>query len=760
MVRRGAIVMTALCLLKGGAGALGPSAAATLSLASVAGLEDTADPLVILHADDVQLIVVSERRPELLPVVTPLVAARARRGAKAFMVVSGDWRSESIEALMRHLSPTVRDIRDVRTEPVNIGEDRLAAAMAVAGRGWGLAQEAVAASVTTPGRVIMGAALAAHLGVPFVPVEADLPADRLARALERLGVRRLLVAVARDQDTPAWLDLLPLEVRTLDEQAISERLVRTLGPEQIHNVIVARAPGADDAGSELSLLAPYLSLARGAAVVLSDSAEAELVERQVRSFLSANRLRPRSITNLADRLAIGTRRVTIPASDEAGGPEYVVEVEPCAQPPDGLASAVGVGRIPWRDLAASSLMIVRGLAREYSLLDSHPRLLMIANPQNARSQLPLCETVSRATAKEFRNVGVKVDEFYRTPSDTPEIRRAAEKAALIIYEGHLGDQQLFAPPMTHVESEFMFVRNGLESLVESPGSTVTMCDVWPMPNDHADLSEGSFGDDIVDNGLPLDWTDRGIRPYAIGEDPKPAPRLRAAPVVVLQSCISQDPQVGRNILDAGGVAILGSNSNVHSASGSSFVKSVTDAALYRGATLGEALRDARNYFFCLYDLKRLRGHKQQAKCMRTALSFCLWGDPELRVFPQTLSSPVRDPLSIRWEGRETLVVSTPRRCLSEARTDRYVARIFPGSQLAGIVKRSKREPARRLMPMHFFPLPTPDGFHATEYVTIERPGDVRPRGVFRVDEMRRLLYVLYFPKKDRANESYTLEFRR
>ena len=83
--------------------------------------------------------------------------------------------------------------------------------------------------------------------------------------------------------------------------------------------------------------------------------------------------------------------------------------------------------------------------------------------------------------------------------------------------------------------------------------------------------------------------------------------------------------------ELGGVALVGSVTPIHSGSGSALVKALSDAVLYRGATLGEALRDAQNYLFCLEDLKARRGQKEQAKSRRVALSFRLWGDPELRV---------------------------------------------------------------------------------------------------------------------------------
>jgi len=182
-----------------------------------------------------------------------------------------------------------------------------------------------------------------------------------------------------------------------------------------------------------------------------------------------------------------------------------------------------------------------------------------------------------------------------------------------------------------------------------------------------------------------------------------------------------------------------------------------DNALYRRSTVGEALRDARNYFFCLQDLKDLRGHKEQAKSKRVALSFRLWGDPELQLFPVQPDKPQRRPVSATWLAPNKLQIRVPRRRLDRVATERYVIHGFPGASTAGVVKRLKKGAARRIKGLYFFRIRMPSQFADHNYTTVRRLHEDR-RAVFRIDPMKRFLYVLHFPEKESPGETYTLQF--
>ena len=141
-----------------------------------------------------------------------------------------------------------------------------------------------------------------------------------------------------------------------------------------------------------------------------------------------------------------------------------------------------------------------------------------------------------------------------------------------------------------------------------------------------------------------------------------------------------------------------------------------------------------------------------------ALSFRLWGDPETRIFTPTPRPPKRAPVSAAFVAPDTLEVRTPAKRLPEARTKAYVARPFPGSQLAGIVKRLKDKEERKLMPLYFFRLALPEGFVERGWTRLAVPDNPEPRAVFLVNAPGRLLYVLYFPAEANPDETFTLRF--
>ena len=350
------------------------------------------------------------------------------------------------------------------------------------------------------------------------------------------------------------------------------------------------------------------------------------------------------------------------------------------------------------------------------------------------------------------------------------------------------------------------------AVLEEPTALETGEDAHPT-SDSTDSRQGEATSLQIDADEALiDPDGASIEEFAAAAEASPSPAIRAErlPIVILQSCHSLEESRADTILRAGGAAVIGSVTSIHSASGSSFVKALLDGALYRGETLGEALRDARNYFLCLQDLKQRRGHTQQAKGHRVALSFRLWGDPELRLAPAMGLKPRRPPVKAAWSGGDEIRVKVPRRRLPECRTETYVARVFPGSQAAGVVRRIKDKPYRRLTPFYFFRLPMPrsqvdgeasaaeetegsarrgsrseDGEHAglgigatqredagletsatqdaglamDRYSRIERDGDESPRAVYRVDSVQRSLYVLYFPGKERYGEEIVLKLR-
>ena len=738
-----------------------------------------------------ELIAVPEEEKWLVLVAAPIAAQIKQKQKTPVVIVLSSEQPEKQRWLLAQLNLVAnscsvlsqdqnKDLFGVSGElPVRVRAVRpnlTQASILFAKSFWKRANTVVMASTRKPEVGILASTLAAHLRVPFIPFEAAADLRGLSKDLDSLGVATVLFGIESGDANQIEISSIRQKVEFLDGTSLSSRIIELLGASNIRNLILARVPQPETGVGAQSWIGPYLSVMRGAAVVLCSSADGTSAEEQVKDFITRHSLRPCTITILADYDSIGA--ITIKDSENLG--DYEVYVEPCSRPLQGDAAAVGVGRIPLRGLWACSTAVACGIAREFipstssgqALGQNQPHVLMVANPNAQYGSLPLAETVSRATSEEFKNFGITISEFYSVPLNNPQILEAATKANLIIYEGHLYDQLLFQDPSNIIEPEDEYSEE------------------WSATNG----SDESTTDSILDEHPRSNRGESSIENRGAGIE-----RLEGLPLIVLQSCHSLEEAVAQQIFSLGGIGLIGSVSNIYSASGSAFIKAFCDGLLYRGDTVGEALRDARNYFLCLHQLKCKRGHTQTAAVYRAALGFCLWGDPELRITAGVTRKPRLKPILARYIASDKISISTPERRLPELQTEKYFVRMFPASQLAGIVKRSKTSPAprlrgdklapaeagggfdpvqaraepwtgskptssaalpRQLMPIYFFRLPIPRGFNAQQYTNLQRQGDTPNRAVFMTEPFERFLYVLYFPEKEIKDDKFELQFTK
>lgn len=710
------------------------------------------------------LIVVCEDEPWLLLAAAPLAATfREQGGVPILLAVSSEshpgqqrlldrllplCNSCTVVAKPGHIDSPGLGFGNVKANFI-VARDAPAAALLLARQYWKQTDAVVLGHTGAPGLAILAAALAAHWRIPFLAYDTDADLAGLAVHLQEMGVVKVTVP-AGSPELDALRNLY--EVVELNADSLVDQTVELIGVKNIRNIILTRAPSPFAGAS--SWIAPYLSVMRRAPIGVSVSEAASDAETQAAALVDRHRLCPATVTILADYESIGT----LPVTDAASLGDYEVEVEPCSRPRDAGAAPYGVGRIPFGRLTDASLMIAGGIARETIVRENPPRVLMIANPSAAYGALPLAELVSRATAEEFKNFGWHVSEHYGKPANSPDIVNAAVHAQLIIYEGHISDQYLIQEPYDIHEE---FDGNDTWDYTVPEDMSVRM-DVYE-PSGYVDESEMQ---DVTDYEASLYESDSAV---TAGQDDSYAYEtesflpsasvecLQALPLVILQSCHSLEQPTLDHLLELGGIGMVGSATSIHSASGSAFVKACCDGMLYRCDTVGEALRDARNYFLCLAKLKQQRGHQETAKVYRAALTFRLWGDPEMRLF-SCVATPRRRGISAAMTGPTSVQISTPKYRLPESRNERYFARLFPGSQLAGIVKRLTNEPIRRLTPLYFFRLPLPGGSEVQPYRRLERDGEDANRTVYLTDPLGRFIYVLYFPEKETKSDAFTLQF--
>ncbi len=738
------------------------------------GREASSRPLRQFQTDQkakpLELIAVPEDEKWLVLVAAPIAAQMKNQQKTPVIIVLSPEHAEEQRRLINQLKPLSnscsmlsrdpdRDMFEAQQElPVRlriVKPNLTQACILFAKTFWKKVNTAVVAPTREPEAAILASTLAAHLRVPLILYEGRRNLHEISRALNTLGVTTVCFCTNNQDENQTETSFFRQKVEFLDGVSINKRVIHLLGTNNIRNLILARVPEPEkDAGTQ-SWIGPYLSTMRGAPIVLCSTPDGILAEKKVKDLIMRHSLRPQTITILADYDSIGS--ITIKDNKDLG--DYEVNVEPCSLSSlPGTAAAVGVGRIPCEELWACSNMIARGFVREFILGRNEPLLLMIANPNSEYGSLPLAEVVSRVTADEYKNFKLPVTEFYRVPTSDKRIVEAAGKANFIIYEGHISDQLMFEDPRDISE----FAEQPIEYWEYSQNHQSDL--PVPLENDLTFPAHNSL-EVSTDDEAPICDNYRSVEdPTSDHTDipdqnlfPNIEIQLDGLPVVILQSCHSLEEVVAQQVFKAGGVAVMGSITNIHSASGSAFVKAFCDGLLYRGDTVGEALRDARNYFLCLRSLKEQRGHREMAKVYRVALSFCLWGDPELRI-GSDLPKPSRKPVSAVFVGSDTIRISTPRHRLPESRNEKYFTQMFPASQVAGIVKRLKNEEARRLMPIYFFRLPLSIQYDRSTYTKLQREGETDSRAVFLVDPLERFIYVIYFPEKETKGEVFDLRF--
>jgi hypothetical protein len=697
------------------------------------------------------------REAEWLLTLTP--------GRKPIVLASSN--NMKLGSVLSKRSPTV----------LKIGNDPCAASAFIAKRFWNRSGSVVVAAVDDPEAAILGSALAAGLRVPLLLCQRDQAGAGVEAALKDLAVGRMFVAVSDAKKAPRWIEQSAIASEVLPPSALEHRLVELLGREKIRNVVVARVPDDRAEVGHTAWLAPYVSFAHGAAVVLVHANATTVAEADVRELIARESLRLQTVTVLADYTSIGYRSVEVdpnhsedwpqasadvsqqatavatssgtsvatpPQPAAAGGtaaappappPHYTVRTEPFVPTEPEQLSEFGVGRLPLESISDTSVLFARGLLRERLLANRSPQMLMVANSGIMRS-LVLCETISRVTASEFKNLGIHVDEFYGRWSDSPEILSAARTANLIVYEGHLSVQELIDAPQ--------FQRAPAQE----------------YPNDADDDLEGGEQPDSAEKSSVA-------APHVVLAEPiqrhLQGP-LAGLPIVFLQSCESLDDGTLWRLDELGGVALIGSMTSIHSGAGSSMLNAAMNSMLYRGGTIGEALRDAQNYMLCIEELKGRRGHKEQAKGIRVALSFRLWGDPELRAWPMRLCEPRQSPVRAEWLGWGALRIDVPPSRFPEIRCDKYRASIFPNSQFAGLIH-TESDSTKRLSPIYFFCLPLPatgnlrSGSSANGALTLEPSRLDARRVAVRVDRSRGVVYLVYLPDQEIPGESIVLRLK-
>ena len=645
-----------------------------------------------IKSNKIHAIIISASDSWLLPLLTPVTARLERRQKRRplLFVLPTDSTVAQEQLLSKLKAKNILRIHSKGTRPpqneklketpiLTLPDAPLAASLVLAKRFWKKHSRLYACSMADGEAYLQGATLAAMKGKPLFLIEEGLPLAQAQKDLTELGKNKVTFV----SDSPKRKTKLPANWRYFSTSRARVSVVKTLGKDYIRNVAIVSSGRNTALEGQTALLGPYYCLCRKSPLLVMSGYDGSTAQKLIESYVRAAQITPATITILGGYGDIGLIEMT----DRELLGEFDVSVEPGASN-GAAAQSYGVGRLFHRDLFHTSLLFARILYRHRLVGKKKPSVVLMNNPKTEYGTIPLAETIGRLTAKDLKNVGIKVKQFNDTSPMDPLALKAASHSTVFVFQGHIVDL-LFLGGDVYVEEE------GAEPQVQ--------------------------------NAEPIVFY--------------------KAPLVFLQSCTSIDGNYVPTSFDQGATAVLGSSTSIHSSSGSAFNKAFCDGlASQKTNTLGEALKSARNYFLCLYELKKARGHKEQAKVFRVAMSFRLMGDPEMLLDLQA-GPPKKAIVSCRLLDSGKVQISIPNKKHPKIETPSYFFRAFPGGQTAGLVKRLKNKEVRRITSTYYFTLKGLGNLSSANPWQ-GSDGAKDPRAVYLYDALHKELYLLYYPKKE------------
>jgi hypothetical protein len=273
--------------------------------------------------------------------------------------------------------------------------------------------------------LLQAACLAGVARAPlFVLRGQDGEAEELARRVTAWKPREV---VAAGEAEAVCRGLKETRVTPLpDVAAVSaEYLRRQLARGKVEALVVAN-PADVRKGSGLSRLAPWVTLQRRAALLLTNEAGDNTAAVTREALKNPDLAAAGSLILVADLKAIPMERRKNPAV----GKDEEIEMEPLT-PSGEEPFTFATGRLFSPDLGVIALT----LARQRLLNGVHgPRKAVVAS--NPGGGLPLLEMFSRHTAREMANCGYDTTALFENNVRADDLRRLLPQADLFLWEGH------------------------------------------------------------------------------------------------------------------------------------------------------------------------------------------------------------------------------------------------------------------------------------------------------------------------------------
>ncbi|HMF14744.1 MAG TPA: C25 family cysteine peptidase [Gemmataceae bacterium] len=222
--------------------------------------------------------------------------------------------------------------------------------------------------------------------------------------------------------------------------------------------------------------------------------------------------------------------------------------------------------------------------------------------------------------------------------------------------------------------------------------------------------------------------------------------------VFLQSCLALQDWKAQPLLSRGAVAVLGTSTRTYSGSGGACSLAFFNAIIYDDATLGGALRQAKNFLlaYAMLKEKRLGNDAQRTGAnLRAAWAFTLWGDPTLKLPRPKAPDEPREPIRREVHGR-SILLSLPPEPHDKVKSARFQAQMAPNARLAGLVRKDGDADGQPLVPLVFAEVHLPKAPPGQTPVLHSRLPATH--WVFNWDPRRRWGYLLAAPRSRDTEE--------
>ena len=212
--------------------------------------------LIVVNEDDEWLIAVAApaaakiRRQNKTPILlkweseenprqTQLLEQLAR--VSGFCTILSSYRTFTLDQTLGNL-PTYNI--PTKSEPAEMS-------LLLAGHYWQQADSVVVASRYDPEAVILGSALASHLYVPLIVITPRERLSVLSEKLSFLGVGDIIYVTSKTGLADSGICFPAQKIEIIDVEEAQRRLIETLGPANIQNIILFRVP--DESSDEESV---------------------------------------------------------------------------------------------------------------------------------------------------------------------------------------------------------------------------------------------------------------------------------------------------------------------------------------------------------------------------------------------------------------------------------------------------------------------------------------------------------------------------